>query len=154
MEKTLHEARRILGETGYAEDSHKTTMSTKDVKYNIGYKWVDNQVEISIDLPDQNYSASSFDINICHLRNEMTGAKLHGLFLNESVVRFPNHLYQDSDDVIKMMYKGKDYCMQSTAKFESNDCHYAVVVNSEGVLVRVPGVKSVVKHLLPVSDLD
>ena len=154
MEKTLHEACRILGETGYTEDSHKTTMSIKDVKYNIGYRWVDNQVEISIDMPDQNYSASSFDNNICHLRNETTGARLHGLLLPESVVRFPNHLYQDSEDKIMMMHKGREYCLQSIARYESNDCHYAIVMNPAGVLARVPDVKSLVKHVLPVSDLD
>ena len=154
MEKTLHEARRILGETGYTEDSHRTTMAIKDVKYNIGYRWVDNQVEISIDMPDQNCSASSFDNNSCHLRNSTTGSRLYGLLLTESVVRFPNHLYQDSDDETVMMHKGKEYHLQSIAKFESNDCHYAVVVNKDGVLARVPGIKSLVKHVLPVSELD
>ena len=154
MEKTLHEARRILGETGYTEDSHRATMAIKDVKYNIGYRWVDNQVEISIDMPDQKFSASSFDNNNCHLRNSTTGSRLHGLLLTESVVRFPNHLYQDSDDDIVMMHKGKEYHLQSIAKFESNDCHYAVVVNKDGVLARVPCINSLVKHLLPVSELD
>ena len=38
MEKTLHEARRILGETGYGQDAWSTTMNIKDVKYNIGYQ--------------------------------------------------------------------------------------------------------------------
>ena len=154
MEKTLHKARRILGETGYTEDSHRTTMAIKDVKYNIGYRCVDNQFEISIDMPDQKFSASSFDNSVCHLRNETTGSRLHGLLLTESVVRFPNHLYQDSEDVIKMMHTGKEYCLQSIARYESNDCHYSVVVNSEGVLERVTGVTSLVKHLLPVSELD
>ena len=88
------------------------------------------------------------------MKKETTGSRLHGLLLTESVVRFPNHLYQDSEDVIKMMHKGKEYHLQSIARYESNDCHYAVVVNAEGVLVRVPGVKSLVKHLLPVSELD
>ena len=100
MECTLHEAHRILGETGFTEDSHRTTMTIKDLKYNIGYRWIDNQVEISIDLPDQNFSASSFDNNICHLRNESSGSKLHGLLLTESVVRFPNHLFHDDSDTV------------------------------------------------------
>ena len=111
-------------------------------------------MEISIDMPDQNYSASSFDNNICHLRNEMTGARLHGLLLTESVVRFPNHRYQDLEDKIMMMRKGREYCLQSIARYESNDCHYAIVVNPAGVLARVPGVKSLLTHLLPVSELD
>ena len=115
---------------------------------------VDNQVEISIDLPDQTYSTSAFDNNICDLRNETTGARLHGLLLTESVVRFPNHLYQEAYDKIVMMHKGKEYSLQSIARYESNECHYAVVVISAGVLVRVPGIKRLVKHLLPVSDLD
>ena len=59
MEKTLHEARHILGETGYTEDSRKTTMNIKDIKYNIGYHWVDNHFEVSSDIPDQNYSVLS-----------------------------------------------------------------------------------------------
>ena len=47
-----------------------------------------------------------------------------------------------------------DYRLQTKAKCECKDCCYAVVANANGIMVRVPGVKSLVKHLLPVSDLD
>ena len=33
MERTLHEARRIVGETGVTDDCHRTTMAIKDVLY-------------------------------------------------------------------------------------------------------------------------
>ena len=95
MERTLHEARRTLGETGYTYDSCSTTMTIKDMKYNIGYKWVDNQVKVSIDLPDANYSASSYDANICKIKNHTTGSILHSLLITESIVHFPNHIYND-----------------------------------------------------------
>ena len=109
MEKTLHEARCILGETGYTHGSWNTTMNIKDVKYNIGYRWVDNQVEVSIDLPDQTYSASSYDGNICRVRNRTTGARLHGLMLTESIVRYPNHVFSEDDDDVVMVHKGVEY---------------------------------------------
>ena len=70
--------------------------------------------------------------------------KLHGLMLTESVVRFPNHLYQDDSDEVILSHRGVDYQIQMIVKFECNDCHYAVVVNKEGVLARVPGIKSLV----------
>ena len=61
-------------------------MTIKDVKYNNGYRWVDNQVEVAIDLPDQNYSISVYDANICQVKNKTTGARLHGLMFTESIV--------------------------------------------------------------------
>ena len=153
MERTLHEARCILGETGYTHDSWSTTMTIKDGKYNIGHNWVDNQVDVSIDLPDVNYSASSFHSNICKLRNHTTGSRLHGLLLHESLVRYPNHIYNDDDDDVRLTYKGIEYRLHTLAKVTSNDAKDNMVINTTGSVDRVPGSKSLIRHLLPVSEL-
>ena len=39
------------------------------------------------------------------------------------------------------------------AKFPSNDSRYSLVVNAHGAITKVPGVKILVKQLLPVSEL-
>ena len=154
MERTLHEARRILGETGYTHDSWSTTMNSKDAKYNIGYKWVDNQVEVSIDLPDMNYSASSYDANICKIKNHTTGSRLHSLLIMESIVRFPNHIYNDDSNIIKVMYKGREYFLHTLAQFASNDARYAMIMTETGSVDKIPGIKSHIKHLLPVTEVS
>ena len=154
MERTLHEVLRILGETGYTQDSWSTTMNIKDVKYNIGYHWVDNQVEVSIDLPDSKYSAPAYDSNICKMKNYTAGTRLHGLMVTESVVRFPNHIFNDNADDVQVMYKGKEYPIHTLAKFPSNDARYAMITNSSGSVDKIPGKKSLVKHFLPLSELS
>ena len=97
-------------------------MNIKDVNYTIGYRWVDNQVEVSIDLPDQTYSISAYDANICQVKNKTTGVRLHGLMLTESIVRFPNDVFSDDEDDVVMFYKGVEYDLTTLAKVASNDC--------------------------------
>ena len=154
MERILHEARRILGETGYTEDSWSMTMNIKDIKYNIGYRWVDNQVEVSIDLPDCNFSARSYDGTICRLRKYTTGSRLHGLLINESIVRFPNHIFNDDNDDVRLTFKGKEYPLLTLVKFTSNDVRYAMITNGDGTVEKISGNKSLVKHFVPVSELS
>ena len=52
-----------------------------------------------------------------------------------------------------MVYKGAESQITTLAKFPSYDCWYAVVVNETGTLKKTNGIKSLVKHLLSVSEL-